>query len=137
MTFRQSLHDYLREAVDVSVFDGRLSTRPMMPALVQRVISTTSSLTHSNPVSLLPRRIQIDAYANNDKQVDAIATSVIHALDGYHGLMGDVSVGWAVLSNDLDMQPEEIDPKTAEVRYHRILDFEIAYQEVRNALAAS
>ena len=54
------------------------------------------------------------------------------ALDGYHGPMGSASVGWAGLLSDVDTTPQEI--KGGEIRYRRILDFTLAYQEERNAV---
>ncbi len=129
MTLRTALHEYLRDTVDVSVHDGRLPIRPMMPALVLRFISANADQTHSGPVSLLERRVQIDAFSDNDKEVDAIATRMLHALDGYHGPMGDVDIGSAFLANDLETEPTEI--KGGQIRYRRIVDFMVAYQEVR------
>lgn len=129
MTLRNALHEYLRDTVNVSVHNGRLPIRPMMPALVLRFISASAEQSHSNPVSLLPRRVQVDAYADNDKEVDAIATQLLLALDGYHGPMGDVSIGWAAMVNDLESTPEEI--KGGQIRYRRILDFMVAHQEAR------
>lgn len=137
MSLRTSLHAYLRDTVDVPIHDGRLPLRPMMPALVQRFISAATVQTHSNRRSLIPRRVQIDAYANNDKDVDAVATRLLLALDGYHGPMGDVAIGWARLLNDLEAMPSEVKSgggqdrvRVPEVRYRRILDFEVAYQEL-------
>jgi hypothetical protein len=130
MTLKQALHDYLRDVVDVSVFDTRLSTRPMMPALVLRLISAVSVQTHSNPRSLLARRVQVDVYAWNEPEVDETARLVLLALDGYHGPMLGVDIGWSSLANDLDMQPAE--PKgDGKVLFHRIMDFEVSYQEPR------
>lgn len=131
MTFRASLHDYLREAVDVSVFDARLSTRPQLPALVVRFISAGSVLTHSAPSSLLPRRVQIDCYSWNDAEADDLATRVLLALDGYHGPMLDATVGWCRLANDLELTPLE-PGGDGKVRFQRILDFELSYQEARS-----
>ena len=133
MTLRTSLHDYLRETVDVSVFDVRLSTRPMFPALVLRFISAVATETHSNPRSLLPRRVQIGIWALNEPEVDEVATRVLLALDGYHGPLGDVAIGWAMMLNDLDQNPEPSPLKgDGQIRYHRTMDFEISYQEVRD-----
>ncbi len=132
MTLRSALHQYLRDVVDVSVFDTQLPVRPMMPALVLSFVSAVSVQTHSNPRSLLPRRVQIDCYSSNAPEVDDIATRVLLALDGYHGPMHDVDIGWSSLANDLDMppqpQPEKGDGK---VTFRRIMDFEVAYQEPR------
>ncbi len=131
MTLRAALHEYLRDVVDVSVFDARLSTRPMMPALVLRYISARSMLTHSAPRSLLERRVQIDVWSENDKECDDVARRVLLALDGYHGPMMDVVIGWCSLSNDLEMEP--VPPKgDGKIRFRRIVDFELSYQEVRS-----
>lgn len=129
MSFRSAVHEWLRDQLDVPVYDARLPIRPMMPALVQRFVSGRSVLTQSNPRSLLERRIQIDVYANNDAEIDSLSTTLLKKLDGYHGQMGTVSVGWAGLLSDIDTTPTEI--KGGEIRYRRILDFTIAYQEVR------
>lgn len=129
MSFRSAFHDWLRDTTNKPVYDARLPIRPMMPALVQRFVSGRANQTHSNPVSLLPRRIQIDVYANNDAEVDTIATQLLLALDGYHGPMGTARIGWAGLLSDIDTNPQEI--KGGEIRYRRILDFEVSYQEVR------
>lgn len=129
MTFRSALHEYLRDVIDVPVHDGRLPTRPMLPALSLRFISATPEHTHSGPSSLLERRVQIDAYANNDKEADALATRLIHALDGYHGPMGSEDIGYAFLATDLEAEPDEL--KGGQIIYRRIVDFHIAYQEVR------
>lgn len=129
MTFRADLHGWLRDTLDKPVYDARLPIRPTMPALVQRFVAGRSVLTHSNPRSLLERRVQIDVYANNDSEVDQLATNLVKRLDGYHGPMGMASVGWAGLLSDIDTTPTEI--KGGEIRYRRILDFTIAYQEVR------
>lgn len=127
MTLREALHAFIRDNVNVSVHEGRLPTRPMMPAIVQRNISGRSTQTHTSPASLLPRRIQFDAYADNDSEVDQIALRLIAALDGFHGPMNGVSIGWIALLNDLEMQPVEI--KGGIIRFRRILDFEIASQQ--------
>jgi len=129
MSFRSSLHSYVRDQLDVAVHDSRLPLRPMMPTIVQRFISGRADQTHSNPVSLLEKRVQFDIYGNNDEQVDDLSLTLLHKLDGYHGPMGDVSIGWAGLLSDLDTKPEDI--KGGEVRYRRIMDFAIAYQEAR------
>lgn len=128
MSIRAELHDWLRDTLDVPVHNARLPIRPMMPALVQRFVSGRSVLTHSQPRSLLERRVQIDVFANNDADVDALATQLLHALDGYHGAMGSASIGWAGLLSDYDVTPTEI--KGGEIRYRRIMDFAVAYQEV-------
>jgi hypothetical protein len=128
MTLRAALHSFLRDAVNVSVHDGRLPTRPMMPALVQSFISVTPIETHSGPDLLLERRVQIDAYANNDKDVDETATALMQTLDGYRGDMNGVEIGSIFLISDFDHQPEEI--AGAPVRYRRSLDFAVSYQEV-------
>lgn len=134
MTLRASLHEYLRDTVDVGVFDARLSTRPILPALVIRFVSAGSTLTHSAPRSLLERRVQIDCFAWNDKEVDDLATRVLRALDGYHGPMLDVAIGWCRLANDLELAP--LEPKgDGKVRFQRILDFTLAYQEARSTPA--
>jgi hypothetical protein len=99
----------------------------MMPALVQSFVGGGTVQTHSNRRSLVERRIQIDAFADNDKEVDEIATRLLYALDGYHGPMGDVNIGWAALLVDFDTTPQEI--KGGQIRYRRILDFRVAYQE--------
>lgn len=130
MTFRQALHDYLRDAVNVPVHDGRLPTRPMYPTVTIRFISGYSTLTMSAPRSLLERRVQIDAYAMNDPDVDALATAVLRALDGYHGPMGGANIGWSYLLNDLELEPAGL-KGDGQIRFHRIMDFAIAYQEVR------
>jgi hypothetical protein len=129
MSFRAALHAWVRDQLNVPVYDARLPIRPNMPALVQRFVTGRSDLSHSNPLSLLPRRVQFDIYANNDVDVDTLSTRLLKALDGYHGPMGDVSIGWAGMDSDFDRVPQEI--KGGEVRYGRILDFTIAYQEVR------
>ena len=129
MTIRSTLHAFLRDTLDVPVYEARLPIRPMMPALVQRFVSGRSVLTQSNPRSLLERRVQIDVYGNNDAQVDELSLSLLRALDGYHGPMGSDSIGWAGLLSDVDVTPTEI--KGGEIRYRRILDFTLAYQEVR------
>jgi hypothetical protein len=129
MSFRSSLHSYVRDQLDVAVHDSRLPVRPMMPSVVQRFISGRADQTHSAPVSLLEKRVQFDIYGNNDEQVDDLSLTLLHKLDGYHGPMGDVSIGWAGLLSDLDTKPEDI--KGGEVRYRRIMDFAIAYQESR------
>lgn len=128
MTIRSELHAWLRDTLNVPVYDARLPIRPNMPALVQRFVSGRSVLTQSNPRSLLERRVQIDVFANNDGEVDRLSTSLLHALDGYHGPMGTASVGWAGLLSDFDTEPQEV--KGGEIRYRRILDFTLAYQEV-------
>lgn len=129
MTLRSSLKEFIRDELDLPVHNGRLSARPMMPAAVQNFIATTPGQTHANPVSLLPRRVQVDLYAQNDEEVDALATTLIRALDGYHGPLGDVAIGGAFLVNDRDMAHEQL--KGGEVRYRRTLDFIVAYQEPR------
>lgn len=129
MTLRSTLKEFIRDELDLPVHNGRLSARPMMPAAVQSFIATTAAQSHSNPVSLLQRRVQVDVYAQNDEEVDALAKTLVKALDGYHGPMGDVAIGAAFLVNDRDMQPEQI--KGGEVRYRRTLDFVVAYQEPR------
>jgi hypothetical protein len=136
VTLRASLHEFLRDEINVSVYDARLPIRPMMPALVQTFVGGGTVQTHSNRRSLIARRVQIDAFANNDEEVDRMATHLLHALDGYHGPMNDVDIGWATLLSDFDTNPTEIktgDRRSGavpEVRYRRILDFEVAYQEV-------
>jgi hypothetical protein len=127
MTLRAALHQFLRDEINVSVHDARLPIRPMMPALVQVFVGGGTVQTHSNRRSLIARRVQIDAFADNDEEVDRMATQVLHALDGYHGPMNDVEIGWATLLSDFDTVPNEI--KGGQVRYRRIMDFEVAYQE--------
>jgi hypothetical protein len=127
MTLRASLHEFVRDNVDVSVSESKLPLRPMMPHIVLRFITGRTVQTMSNRRSLVPRRVQFDIYANNDTQVDAVATNLLRALDNFHGPMGDVSIGWAFMLNDLDMPPQEI--KGGEIRYQRVVDFEVAYQE--------
>ena len=129
MSFRSAFHEWLRDQLNVPVYDARLPVRPMMPALVQRFVSGRSVLTQSNPRSLLERRIQLDLYGNDDQQLDDKGTQLLKALDGYHGLMGTVAIGWAGLLSDIDTVPEQI--KGGEVRYRRIFDFVVAYQEPR------
>lgn len=127
MTLKTALHEFVRDNVDVSVSEVKLPLRPMMPHVVQRFVSGRTVQTMSNRRSLVPRRVQFTLYANNEPQVDAVATRLLRALDNYHGPMGDVSIGWAFMLNDLDMPSEEI--KGGEVRYSRVIDFEVAYQE--------
>lgn len=129
MTLRSALHAWIRDELNVPVYEAQLPIRPNMPALVQRFVSGRSDLSHSNPISLLPRRVQFDIYANNDADVDRLSTQLLRALDGYHGPMGDVSIGWAGMLSDVDTIPKEI--KGGETRYRRIMDFTLAYQEVR------
>lgn len=128
MTLRSALHAFLRDAINVSVHDARLPTRPMMPALVQSFVSASSTHTHSGPSTLMERRVQVDAYADNDKEVDATATAVLHALDGFRGDMNGVDIGSIFLISDFETPPDEI--KGGQVRYRRILDFAVSYQEV-------
>ncbi len=137
MTLRSSLSDFVRDEVDVAVSKGTLPGRgrPMMPHIVLRFVSGRTVGTMSNRRSLVPRRVQFDCYANNDEEVDRIATNLLRVLDNFHGPMGDVSIGWAFMLNDLDMPPEEI--KGGEVRYQRIVDFEVAYQEVTTSVPVS
>ena len=129
MSFRSSLHNFVRDELDVSVNNSRLPLRPMMPTIVQRFVSGRADQTHSNPVSLLEKRVQFDIYGNNDEQVDDLSLTLLHKLDGYHGPMGDVSIGWAGLLSDLDTKPEDI--KGGEVRFRRVMDFALSYQEPR------
>jgi hypothetical protein len=137
VTLQKSLHDYVREAVDCSVHDNRLPTRPLMPAIVMHFVTAVTVQTHSNRRSLIPRRVQFDVYSNSSDEVDALATRLLLALDHKHGPMGDVSIGWATLLNDMAMAPEEQGAhKPGEVRYRRTLDFEVAYQE-RGVLTVS
>lgn len=131
MTLRSTLHAFLRDAVNVAVYEARLPIRPMMPALVQTFVSGETTQTHSNRRSLMPRRVQIDAYANNDIEGDRLATELLYALDGFHGPMGELNIGWVTLMSDFDALPLEI--KGGEIRYRRTLDFEVAYQEVPSA----
>jgi hypothetical protein len=127
VTFRRDLHQFVRDEVDVSVTDGKLPLRPMMPHITMRFVSGRTIQTMSNRRSLVPRRVQFSLYANNDADNDRNATNLLRVLDNFHGPMGATSIGWAAMLNDLDMPPEEI--KGGEVRYLRIVDFEIAYQE--------
>jgi hypothetical protein len=129
MTLSTDLHEFLRDEIDVSVHEARLPTRPMMPALVQRFITGSTTQTHSNRVSLVNRRIQIDCYSNNRDKTDDMATRVLLALDGYHGTMGDTVIGWATLIVDTESQPEEIKSGANEVRFRRSLDFALGYQQ--------
>jgi hypothetical protein len=128
MSFRSALHQFLRDQVNVSVSDGALPLRPMMPHLVQHFITARSTPTHTGPASILPRRVQVDAYADNDAECDRIATDVIDALDGFHGLMGSTPIGWVALLNDLETTPVQM--KNAGMRFRRILDFEVAHQRL-------
>lgn len=134
MSLLEELHEYLRETVDVSVHETRLPTRPMMPALVQHLITAATTHTHSQRVSVVVRRLQIDAYSNSETKVDEIATRVLLALDRYHGPMGTISIAWAHMLNDQEMPPDEV--RAGEIRYRRTLDFEVAYQE-RSVLSDS
>ena len=129
MTFRQALHEFLRDTIDVPVYDARLPLRPMMPALVQSFVAASSIHTHSGPSTLLERRVQIDAFANNDPEADQLAARLLYALDGYHGTMNGVDVGYVELVSDVEMDPAEI--KGGEVRYRRVLDFMVGYQDVQ------
>lgn len=131
MTLRKALHEFLRDEMDVPVYDKRLPVRPMMPALVQSYISATPTQTHSGPTTLLERRVQIDAYGNNDADVDATATALLHALNGYRGDMNGIDIGSIFLISDFDLNPDEI--KGGEVRYRRALDFAVSYQELEAA----
>lgn len=126
-TLRQALHEWLRDEIDVSVFDGKLPTRPILPVLVQNYVGAQSVQTHSAPRSLLERRVQIDVWAQNDPEADALELRVIAALDGFHGLMGDLAIGWAMLINATETAPAEI--KGGGWQFRRILDFAISYQQ--------
>lgn len=129
MTFRASLHEWVRDTLDVSVHDAKLPIRPILPAVVQRFISAVAEMTHSGPVSLLERRVQFDVVSGNDAEADEIALRLIRSLDGFHGPMGDADIGSAALLVDLEVIPEEI--KGGGRQYRRIVDFAIAYQEPR------
>lgn len=129
MSLRSSLHEWVRDELNVPVYDARLPVRPNMPAVVQRFVSGRSDLSHSNPISLIALRIQFDLYSNNDTELDQLSTRLLRRLDGYHGRMGDVSIGWAGLLLNIDALPHDI--KGGEVRFRRVLDFTVAYQEVR------
>lgn len=128
MTLRAALHEFLRDQINVPVYDARLPVRPMMPALVQSFVSSSSTETHSGPISLFERRVQIDVYANNDAEVDRTATTLLHLLDGYRGELEGVDVGSIFFISDFDFEPEEV--KGGEVRFRRVLDFSVAYQEI-------
>jgi len=131
VTLRTALHEFVRDEVDISVSDAKLPIRPMMPHIVQRFVSGRTVQTMSNRRSLVPRRVQFTIYGNNDADVDAAATRLLRALDGYHGMMNGVAIGWAAMLMDVDAAPEEVKRGgPAETRYRRIVDFEVAYQEV-------
>ena len=140
MTLRASLHDYLRDEIDVPVHETRLPRRPMLPAVVQRFITGNTVQTHSNRRSLVERRIQVDVYANNWEATDDLATRILLALDGFHGVMGDVAIGWMTLVVDTESEPIEFKGTTSDarsvsagaspqIRFLRSLDFALAYQE--------
>ena len=129
MTLRSSLHDWLRDTLDVPIHEGALPLRPTLPTAVQRYISATSMLTHNVPVSLLQRRVQVDIVTGNDTECDELALTLLRAIDGYHGPMGDVDIGWAGILTELEVQPEEI--KGGGRQYRRIVDIGLAYQEAR------
>jgi hypothetical protein len=130
-TLKEALHDYLREQIDVSVHEGRLPTRPLWPAVVQHYVAGSTLQTHSSPASLLPRRVQLDAYAQNEPECDDIATRIVRALDGFHGAMGSVAIGWAALLNSIDSAPVEL--KGGGIAFRSVLDFEIAHQRLEGS----
>jgi hypothetical protein len=129
MSLRTSLHEWLRDTLDVPVSEGALPLRPTLPRAVQRFITATSTLTQSQPVSLLQRRVQVDIITNNDSEADELVLKLIRAVDGYHGRMGDVDIGWAGILTELEALPEDV--KGAPRQYRRIVDIGLAYQEVR------
>lgn len=135
MSFRSAVHEWVRDTLDVSVHDGALPVRPMLPAIVQRFVSATTLMTHAGPASLFERRVQFDVYAGNDKQVDELSMGLIAGLDGFRGDMGDVHVGAVELLSEVDSIPAEV--KGGGAQYRRILDFGFTYTEPREVALGS
>ena len=128
MSLRSDFHEYIRDELDVPVTRVRLSRRPMLPALDIFTISGSTIPTHVGPAGLTTKRYQVDVWASNDPEVDALSESLRHLLDGFRGLMGATDIGSIFYEGERDLDEPPTTTSEPQV-YHRALDFLITFRE--------
>ncbi|MEW6223194.1 MAG: DUF3168 domain-containing protein [Chloroflexota bacterium] len=112
-----------RTAAGDRIYPRRMPREPVFPLVLYRRIDTARGLSHTGPDGLASPRIQLDVWAEDPDQADAVADELRVLLNGYRGAMGDVPVGLSRVVADLD----DDEPNTG--LYRRILDAEITHRE--------
>lgn len=87
---------------------SRLPDKPVLPAVVYRVVTNLGAIDHEGAVELRNPRVQLDVWGRKPSEIEPIADALTEALLGYRGPMGEVdyTAGW-VLEDTTDMYEEE------------------------------
>ena len=114
VSFREGLVTYLtgqselEQLVSGRIHASRLPDKPILPAVVYRVITNFGGIAHDGPVELRNPRVQLDVWGARPADIEPVAEAITTALLGYRGPMGDVeyTAGW-VLADSTDLYEQE------------------------------
>lgn len=109
-----------------SVFPLVLKEGAELPALTYQGISLTEEhrIEDGKSSGLNDMRLQIDCWANNYPDVEALSIAVRDLFDGFQGYMGSSYVNVTTHGNLID----EFEPSRRQFR--RIMDFQIIFNDV-------
>ncbi len=129
MTISQALRSFLLARpsivalVGARIYPQILPQKPTYPAITYAQISGVRVRNLKGRAGRARPRVSINSWADTHETMDAIASAVRAALDGYAGPMGDLVVGSVTLDNEFEVFEEE-------TRVHRKLqDYIISHEE--------
>jgi hypothetical protein len=93
--------------VGTRVFVGRMPQGERNPSIVYNRISDTGYHVYEGPLGFARPRMQIDAWAETPDEAAALSNLVKSRLDGFSGLMGDVTVQGALFDSLREMYDPE------------------------------
>lgn len=113
-SFRGGLVSFLLDqgaltgAIGNRLHASRLPDKPVLPAVVYRVVTNQGGIDYEGAVELRNPRVQLDVWGRTPAEIEPIADALTSALLGYRGPMGAVeyTAGW-VLEDATDMFEEE------------------------------
>ena len=100
-----------------------LPQNAVLPAVTYQVISDVHELNQSEPGGLPVIRLQYTCWADSYLAAQTLAAAIRVALDGFTGVMGSGSVGYAALDNMVD----DYEPDTK--KYRVLVDMKIQRSE--------
>lgn len=114
----------LTELVNKRIYSYHAPANVVMPFITYQRISTARFLTHDQTASgLSAPRFQFDVICEGYAEGLDIVEALREALQGYRGVMGEVSVGGILPEGEQHIDVPEYD-------YHRLtVDYKVMYQE--------
>jgi hypothetical protein len=129
MTISEALRAFLLAQPSIAALVGTriypqvLPQKPAYPAITYAQVSGIRVRGLDGPTGRARPRIAVNSWGASHREMDAVASAVRAALDGYAGPMGDLVVDSAVLDNEIEFFEEDAGV------HRKLQDYIISHEE--------